>query len=68
MVDGTLEQVIVAANAPAAGQIEVRLDQTATTVTDASYAGGLRAPRKGELITALENIIQQIVRDTTILE
>lgn len=67
MVGGTLEQVVVAANAPAAGQVEVRLDQTATTVTDAAY-GGTRAPRKGELIVALENLIQQIVRDTTILE
>ena len=66
VIGGTLEQVVAATSAPGAGQVEIRMDQTATTVTDAT--GGTRYPKKSEIIFALENMIQYLVRDTNVVE
>lgn len=72
VIGGTLEQVVATTNAPGAGQVEIRMDQTATTVTDPSNPQVVntttRAPRKAEIILALENMIQYLIRDTNVLE
>lgn len=68
VIGGTLEQVVAAASAPGAGQVEIRMDQTATTVTDAQSTTGTRAPKKSEIIFALENLLQYLIRDTNVTE
>ena len=68
VIGGTLEQVLAATSAPGAGQVEIRMDQTATTVTDAQSTTGTRYPKKSEIILALENMIQYLVRDTNVIE
>ena len=68
VIGGTLEQVVATTNAPGAGQVEIRMDQTATTVTDGQSTTGTRAPKKSEIIFALENMIQYLVRDTNVIE
>ena len=68
VIGGTLEQVVAATSAPGAGQVEIRMDQTATTVTDAQSTTGTRLPKKSEIILALENLIQYLVRDTNVTE
>lgn len=67
-IGGNLETVVAATNAPGAGQIEIRMDQTATTVTDAAYAGGTRAPRKGEIFSLIKVLEQYLIRDPNVLE
>jgi len=62
----TLEQVVVAANAPSAGSIELRMDQTATSITDASVAGGVRALKRGELFTLLKILEAKLSVDSTL--
>lgn len=68
VIGGTLEQVVATTSAPGAGQVEIRMDQTTTTVTDAQSTTGTRAPKKSEIIFALENMIQYLVRDTNVVE
>jgi hypothetical protein len=68
VISGNLEQVVVAANAPAAGQVEIRMDQTATTVTDAQSTTGLRAPKKGEIQQLIRILEEYLIRDTNVLE
>jgi hypothetical protein len=72
VIGGRLEDVVAATSAPGAGQVEIRMDQTATTVTDPANPQVVntitRAPRKMEIIQALENMIQYLVRDTNVLE
>jgi hypothetical protein len=68
VIGGTLEQVVAATSAPGAGQVEIRMDQTATTVTDAQSTTGTRLPKKSEIIFALENMIQYLIRDTNVTE
>ena len=60
---GTLETITTGTNAPSSGVIEVRIDQTTTTVTD---SGSTRAPRRGELYTLLTIIEQYLLKDTNI--
>jgi hypothetical protein len=62
-----LESVVAATNAPAAGQIEVRFDQTATTVTDAQYPGG-RALKKGEIYTMLKILEEKLINDSSVFQ
>ena len=62
-----LESVIAGTNAPAAGQIEVRFDQTVTTVTDGSVPGGTRAVKKGEIYTMLKILEEKLINDSTVL-
>jgi hypothetical protein len=68
VIGGTLEQVVASTSAPGAGSVEIRMDQTATTVTDAGSTTGTRLPKKSEIILALENMIQYLVRDTNVTE
>ena len=63
-----LEAVQAGTNAPSAGTVEIRIDQTATAVTDAAYAGGTRAPRKGEIVQLINYLQQYLIRDTNVLE
>jgi len=63
-----LESVVAAANAPAAGQVEIRFDTTATTVTDASVAGGVRAMKKGEIFTMLKILTEKLINDSNVAQ
>lgn len=63
VIGGTLENVLTATNAPGTGQVEIRVDQTATTVND---NGVTRSPKKGEILQALWLLIQYIERDTAL--
>jgi hypothetical protein len=58
----------VATNAPAAGEVEIRMDQTATAVTDAQSTTGTRALKKGEIVQLINYLQQYLIRDTNILE
>jgi hypothetical protein len=63
-----LEAVIAATNAPAAGSVEIRIDQTAAAVTDGNAPGGTRILKKGEVIQLLNYLIQYLIRDTNVIE
>ncbi len=63
-----LEAVVAAANAPAAGQVEIRFDQTATTVTDAQSTTGTRTLKKGEVQYLLRVLEEYLMRDTNVVE
>ena len=67
-IGGNLETVVASTSAPGAGSIEIRMDQTATTVTDAAYSGGTRAPRKGEIQALIRVLEEYLIRDTNVLE
>lgn len=60
---GTVETVTVGTLAPAAGSVEIRMDQTATSITDAAFAGGTRALRKGEIYTLIRTLEQYLIKD-----
>jgi hypothetical protein len=62
----TLEQVTVGAAAPTSGSMELRMDQTATSITDASVAGGVRALKRGELFTLLKILQEKLSVDSTL--
>jgi len=63
-----LEAVTIGAAAPTggAGAVEVRIDQTATAITDGLSGTGTRALKRGEVIQHLEYLIQAILRDTSL--
>ena len=63
-----LEAVIASTNAPAAGSVEIRIDQTAGALTDGAAPGGTRALKKGEVIQLLNYLTQYLMRDTNVLE
>jgi hypothetical protein len=63
-----LEAVVAGTNAPSAGSIEIRMDQTATAVTDAAAPGGTRAVKKGELQYLLRVLEEYLMRDTNVTE
>lgn len=62
---GTLETVTAGTNAPSSVGVELRIDQTTTTVTDGS---GTRALKRGEVYTLLKIIEQYLLRDTSLNE
>ena len=66
----TLEQVTTGTNAPSGGSgtVEIRIDQTAGTVTDAAFAGGSRPVSKKDVLDALVLFIQYLERDTNIFQ
>ncbi len=64
----TLEQVTAGTAAPTSGSLEIRMDQTAGAVTDASVAGGVRIVKKAELLQMIETLKQQLIRDTAVVE
>jgi hypothetical protein len=63
-----LEAVVAGTNAPAAGEIEIRIDQTVTAITDAQSITGTRALKKGEAQMLLRILEQYLIRDTNVLE
>jgi hypothetical protein len=65
---GTLETVVAATNAPSAGSVEIRIDQTTTSVTDAGSATGTRALKKGEAQQLLRVLEEMLIGDTNVLE
>ncbi len=66
-VGQTLEQVTAGTNAPSAGAgtIELRIDQTATAITD---GGATRTLKKGEVWEAIVKLMQYLERDTNVIE
>jgi hypothetical protein len=63
-----LESVTAGALAPGAGTLEIRFDQTATTVTDAAAPGGVRMPKKGEIFTLLKILEEKLINDANVFE
>jgi hypothetical protein len=64
-----LEAVVPGTNAPTSTyEVEIRIDQTTTAVTDAQSTTGTRALKKGEVIQLLNYLIQYAIRDTNLLE
>lgn len=68
LVGGNQETVIASTNAPAAGSVEIRMDQTVTAVTDAQSTTGTRAPKKGEIQALIRVLEEYLIRDTNVLE
>lgn len=66
----TLEQVTTGTNAPSGGNatVELRIDQTAGTVTDAAFAGSVRPLSKKDVWDALVILMQYLERDTNIFQ
>lgn len=66
-VGQTLEQVTTGTNAPSGGNgtIEIRMDQTAAAVTDAS---GNRILKKAEIHQLIITLIEYLIRDTNVFE
>lgn len=60
---GTLETVTAGTNAPSSAGIELRIDQTTTTVTD---AGSTRAIKRGEVQAAMRILEEYLIRDTSL--
>lgn len=59
----TLEQVSVGVAAPTSGSVELRMDQTAGAITDASHAGGTRQLNRGEIYTLLKILQEKVSVD-----
>jgi hypothetical protein len=69
-VGQTLEQVTTGTNAPSGGSgtVEIRIDQTAGTVTDGNFAGSTRPVSKKDVWDALVLFMQYLERDTNIFQ
>lgn len=70
-VGGTLETVTTGTNAPSSGSVEIRMDQTTTSVTDNNpLTGGAatRAPKKGEIQQLIRILEEYLIRDTNVVE
>ena len=67
-VGGTLETVTAGTNAPSSGSVEIRMDQTATAVTDGQSTTGTRAPKKGEIQQLIRILEEYLIRDSNVLE
>ena len=63
-----LEAVVAGTNAPAAGSVEIRIDQTAGAITDGSVAGGSRILKKSEALWIIQILTQYLLRDTNVVE
>ena len=63
-----LEAVQTGTNAPAAGSVEIRIDQTATSVTDAQSTTGTRALKKGEAQWIINILTQALLRDPNVIQ
>lgn len=63
----TLEQVTVGAAAPTggAGFVELRIDQTAGSVTDGNVPGGTRIIKRSEVQALMRVIEEALIRDLT---
>lgn len=60
---GVLETVTASTNAPSAVGVELRIDQTTTTVTD---SGATRALKRGEVQQMLRILEEYLLRDTNL--
>jgi len=60
---GTLETVTAGTNAPSSAGVELRIDQTTTTVTD---NGSTRAIKRGEVQALLRILEEYLIRDTSL--
>lgn len=67
-VGGNLETVVAGANAPSAGSVEIRMDQTITAVTDATSITGTRSPKKGEIQALIRVLEEFLIRDPNVVE
>lgn len=65
---GTLETVTAGTAAPSSGSVEIRFDQTATAVTDAAYAGGTRAVKRGEVQWLIRTLEEYLIRDSNVFD
>jgi hypothetical protein len=63
-----LESVVSGTLAPGAGQVEIRFDQTTTTVTDAAAPGGTRAVKKGEIQQIIRILEERLISDSTVFQ
>lgn len=63
----TLEQITTGTAAPTGGSgtVELRMDQTAGAITDGSTT---RILKKGEIVEALNKLLQYLIRDTNVVE
>ena len=66
-VGQTQEQITTGTNAPSggAGTIELRMDQTASTVTDGAST---RILKKGEIYALIKILKEYLIRDTNVFE
>lgn len=66
-VGQTLEQVTAGTNAPSggAGTVELRIDQTASTVTDGSAT---RTLKRGEVFALIKILEEYLTRDTNVVQ
>lgn len=62
---GVLETVTTGTAAPTSGMVEIRMDQTTTSVTEGA---GTRAPKKGEIYQAIQILLQYLERDINITQ
>lgn len=65
-VSGNLETVTAGTAAPTSGSVELRIDQTATSVTDGNSPTGTRAVKKGEIQQLIRILEEYLIRDTNI--
>jgi hypothetical protein len=64
----SFETVVPSTNAPAAGSIELRFDQTAGAITDAAYSGGTRPLKKGEVQALLRILEEYLIHDSNVFQ
>ncbi len=67
-VGGNLETVTASTNAPSAGSVEIRIDQSTTSINDASMAGGTRAVKKGEVQQLMRVLEEYLIRDSNLYQ
>jgi len=60
---GTLETVTAGTAAPTGAGVEIRIDQTTSTVTD---GGGTRAIKRGEVQALIRILEEYLIRDTAL--
>jgi hypothetical protein len=65
---GNLQTVTAGTNAPSSGSVELRFDQTAGAITDASHAGGTRQLTKGEVQYLLHVLEEYLIQDSTVFQ
>ena len=65
-IGGNRQSVVAGTAAPGTGLVEVRVDNTTTSVTDG--VGVTRAPKKGEIINAIDMLRQAVYEDLTLTD
>jgi hypothetical protein len=67
-VGGNLQTVTAGTAAPTSGSVEIRFDQTTTSIHDASVAGGLRAVKKGEVFELIKVLTEYLIQDSNVAQ